>query len=94
MPSFWDRIEVDGIEMELYSGVPEGTGLFPAVVVAQAAGGLDEFIQTIVDRLPPQPERVLYLQERRSIAPYLINQGGYTWLHPVDQRVSIDGLSK
>lgn len=51
MPSFWDRIYVDGNDMELYSGVPVGTGPFPAVVVAQAAGGLDEFIQTIVDRL-------------------------------------------
>jgi len=54
MPSFWDRIYVDGNEMELYSGVPSGTGPFPAVVVAQAAGGLDEFIQTIVDRLAGQ----------------------------------------
>jgi carboxymethylenebutenolidase len=37
--------------MGIYLGMPQGTGPFPAVVVAQAAGGVDEFIQTIVDRL-------------------------------------------
>ena len=51
MPSFWDKVQVEGQEMQMYSSVPEGDGPFPAVVVAQAAGGLDEFIQRVVDNL-------------------------------------------
>ena len=49
--SSWGTIKVDQSEMGIYLGMPQGNGPFPAVVVSQAAGGLDEFIQTIVDRL-------------------------------------------
>ena len=51
MPSFWDKIQGDGQDMDLYSSVPEGTGPFPAVVVIQAAGGVNQFITTVSDRL-------------------------------------------
>ncbi len=51
MNSSWETIQVDQSEMGIYLGMPQGVGPFPAVVVCQAAGGLDEFIQTIVDRL-------------------------------------------
>ena len=51
MSSSWETIQVGQSEMGIYLGMPQGTGPFPAVVVAQAAGGVDEFIQTIVDRL-------------------------------------------
>ena len=55
MASSWEKLQVDGNEMLMYTGIPDsagtGNGLFPAVVVAQPAGGVDEFLQTIVDRL-------------------------------------------
>ena len=55
MGSSWEKLQVDGNEMGMYTGVPDGAGTgngpFPAVVVAQAAGGVDDFLQTIVDRL-------------------------------------------
>ena len=55
MGSSWRYISVDDNDMDIYSGMPDsntyGDGPFPAVVVAQAAGGVDEFIQNIVDRL-------------------------------------------
>ena len=52
MPSFWEKIQVDGNEMDLYAAVPSGgSGPFPAVVVSQHGGGVDQFIQTICDRL-------------------------------------------
>ncbi len=55
MGSSWEKLQVDGSEMGMYTGIPDsadfGNGPFPAVVVAQAAGGVDEFLQTIVDRL-------------------------------------------
>ena len=54
MSSTWETIQVDRFEMGIYLGMPQGNGPFPAVVVSQAAGGVDEFIQTIVDRLAAQ----------------------------------------
>ena len=55
MASTWEKLPVDGSDMDMYTGIPEspgfGNGPFPAVVVAQAPGGVDEFLQTIVDRL-------------------------------------------
>ncbi len=36
--------------MRCYVGVPAGAGRFPAVVVIQHAGGVDEFTQTMSDR--------------------------------------------
>ena len=51
MPSFWEKLQVDGKEMDLYASVPSGAGPFPAVVVSQHGGGVDRFIQTICDRL-------------------------------------------
>ena len=37
--------------MDLYASVPSGSGPFPAIVVSQHGGGVDQFIQTICDRL-------------------------------------------
>ena len=55
MASFWEKLTVDGSEMDMYASVPSSsagfTAPFPAVVVAQHGGGVDEFIQTICDRL-------------------------------------------
>ncbi len=51
MLSFTEHIKVDNQDMELYVSVPDGTGPFPAVVVAQHAGGVDTFIRTMTDRL-------------------------------------------
>jgi len=40
--------------MPTWIGVPEGQGPFPAVIVAQHAGGVDSFIRDFVDRLTAQ----------------------------------------
>ncbi len=50
MPSFWEKVQVDGAAMELYASVPDGSGPFAAIVVSQHGGGVDRFIQTICDR--------------------------------------------
>ena len=50
MPSFWEKIQVDGEDMDLYASVPSGSGPFSAIVVSQHGGGVDRFIQTICDR--------------------------------------------
>ncbi|MDA1127958.1 MAG: dienelactone hydrolase family protein [Chloroflexi bacterium] len=51
MPSFWEKLTVNGTEMDVYASVPDGSGPFPAVVVAQHASGVDKFIQDITDKL-------------------------------------------
>ena len=51
MASFTETVKVDNRDMDLYVSMPDGTGPFPAVVVAQHAGGVDTFICGMTDRL-------------------------------------------
>ena len=55
MPSFTEKIQVAGQDMDVYSSVParvpEKSGPFPAVVVIQAAGGVGDFIKGFADKL-------------------------------------------
>ena len=51
MPAFWDKLQVDGQDMNLYASIPGGSGPFPSVVVIQAAGGVNDFITKVSDRL-------------------------------------------
>jgi carboxymethylenebutenolidase len=51
MASFWEKVQVDRQDMDVYASVPSGSGPFPAVVVCAHGGGVDEFIRTICDRL-------------------------------------------
>ena len=50
MPARWDALTVDGETMRCYVAVPAGEGPFPAVVVIQHAGGVDEFVQEMCGR--------------------------------------------
>jgi len=51
MASFWESIKVDGADMRLYVSVPSGTGPFPAVVIIQHQGGVDDFIEEMTQRV-------------------------------------------
>jgi carboxymethylenebutenolidase len=51
MPSFWESIKVDGADMRLYVSVPSGSGPFPAVVVIQHQGGVDDFMEEMTQRV-------------------------------------------
>ncbi len=51
MPSFWEKLQVDGQDMPVYSSVPSGSGPFSTVVIAHPASGVAEFTQSIADRL-------------------------------------------
>ena len=50
MPSFTEKLQVNGQEMDLYASVPSGSGPFPAVVIAFHIGGIDPFEQAMADR--------------------------------------------
>jgi carboxymethylenebutenolidase len=47
----WENVGVDGRQMRAYVARPEGAGPFPAVVVIQHAGGVDDFVRTMTDRV-------------------------------------------
>lgn len=49
--SSWQEIDSDGSPMRLYVSAPAGAGPFPALMVMQHQGGVDEFIQQITVRL-------------------------------------------
>ena len=51
MPSFTDKLTVNGHEMDMYASIPSGSGPFPAVVIAFHVGGLDDFDRAMADRL-------------------------------------------
>jgi carboxymethylenebutenolidase len=51
MASSWESVSVDGQGMDLYLSLPDGSGPFPAVVVSQHGGGVDQFIRDMADRL-------------------------------------------
>jgi carboxymethylenebutenolidase len=51
MASFRESIQVDGQDMKLYLSVPAGKGPFPAVVIIQHQGGVDEFVEEMTDRV-------------------------------------------
>ena len=51
MPSFLDKLNVGGSEMDMYSAQPQGSGPHPAVVIAFHVGGLDDFDRKMADQL-------------------------------------------
>jgi carboxymethylenebutenolidase len=51
MPSRWDLVSTEGGEMRCYVSSPEGPGPHPGVIVIQHAGGVDDFIRRMSDRL-------------------------------------------
>ena len=46
----WENTKVDGEAMRLFVGLPDGSGPFPALVVIQHQGGVDEFVQDMVKK--------------------------------------------
>ena len=50
MPSFMDKLTVNGEEMDMYAAIPSGSGPFPAVVIAYHVGGMDDFDKVMADR--------------------------------------------
>jgi carboxymethylenebutenolidase len=51
MTGRWDNVAVEGQEMRCYVAEPSGAGPYPAVVVIQHAGGVDDFVRTMTDRV-------------------------------------------
>ena len=50
MAGRWDTVAAAGSDMRCYVSGPSGSGPFPAVIVIQHAGGVDEFVRAMTDR--------------------------------------------
>ena len=55
MGSSWETVKVDDEDMEVYASLPSGPSPFPAVVVSQHGGGVDQFIRDMADKLAGDP---------------------------------------
>ncbi len=51
MSEAWEALSVDGQAVNAFTASPDGDGPFPAVVVIQHAGGVDQFIQEMSGKL-------------------------------------------
>ena len=51
MADRWDSVATADGTMRCYVSEPDGAGLHPAVIVIQHAGGVDDFVRTMTDRL-------------------------------------------
>ncbi len=51
VPTSWQHVESDGSLMRMHVSTPEGAGPFPGIVVIQHQGGIDEFMQSMTQRL-------------------------------------------
>jgi len=49
--SSWQQVDTDNSTLRMHVSLPTGSGPFPAVVVIQHQGGVDEFVQNITRRL-------------------------------------------
>ncbi len=66
--SSWQQTESDNSSMRLHLSAPDGAGPFPAMVVIQHQGGVDEFVRNMTERLAGAG----YL----SVAPDLYHRDG------------------
>ena len=76
MPSFWEKVQVAGQEMDLYASVPDGSGPFPAVVVAHPASGVGEFTQSIADRLALEGYAAVAPNRFHRVTAEMLSGGG------------------
>ena len=91
MASRWDSVTVDKSPMRCYVAPPEGEGPFPAVVVIQHAGGVDEFVQTMTDRVAAAGlqvrEKFQYHGGREVLDKELINGASTPLGHKLQQEL-------
>ncbi|MDA0264328.1 MAG: dienelactone hydrolase family protein [Chloroflexi bacterium] len=93
MPSFWEKLQVNGSEMDVYASVPEGTGPFPAVVVAQHASGVDKFIQDMADKLAGAGYAAVAPDLFHRITDEMVESTGKTKRDQLDDPLIIDDIN-
>ena len=90
MPSFTETVKVNGQDMEIYSAIPEGSGPFPAVVVAHHGSGADEFSKTMADRLAEAGYVAACPNLFHRITPEMLSDGSRPISHMSDPDIIAD----
>ena len=90
MPSFWETIKVDGQDMRVYVSVPSGSGPFPAVVVSQHGGGVDQFIRDMSDRLASEGYAAAAPELYHRITDDMLADGTSRFSHLSDPEIVAD----
>ena len=90
MPSFWETIKVDGQDMRVYVSVPSGSGPFPAVVVSQHGGGVDQFIRDMSDRLAGEGYAAAAPELYHRITDDMLADGTSRFSHLSDPEIVAD----
>ena len=90
MPSFWDKTQVGIREMEMYVSTPSGPEPFPAVIVCHHATGVDQFIQTICDRLAQAGYAAVSPNLFHRITEDLLQDGSRPLQHLSDPEIQAD----
>ena len=90
MPSFWETINVYGQDMRVYVSVPSGSGPFPAVVVSQHGGGVDQFIRDMSDRLASEGYAAAAPELYHRITDDMLADGSSRFSHLSDPDIVAD----
>ena len=90
MPSFWDKVQVENQDMELFVSTPTGAEPFPAVLVCQHGGGVDQFIQTICDRLAQAGYAAVAPNLFHRIGSEMLQDGSQPIQHLRDSEIRAD----
>ena len=90
MPSFWETLKVNGQDMRMYASVPRASGRFPAVVVIHPAGGVEQFPQSICDRLAGEGYAAVAPDLFHRITPEMLADGSTLAQHLSDPDIIAD----
>jgi carboxymethylenebutenolidase len=85
-----ETIKVGGQDMQMYASVPRGSGPFPAIVVAQHGGGVDQFIQTMCDRFAEEGYAAVAPQLYHRITDDMLADGSRPVQHLSDPEIVAD----
>lgn len=90
MASSWERTKVGGQDMDLYVSMPGGSGRFPAVVVSQHGGGVDQFIRDMADRLAAEGYAAVAPDLFHRITENMLADGSRRFQHLSDPDIVAD----
>lgn len=90
MPSSWEKLQVSGSEMDLYTSFPDGLGPFPVVVVAQHGAGVDSFIQKMCERLAEEGYATVAPSLYHRITDAMLADGSRPIHHLIDSEIIAD----
>ena len=90
MAASWETITVAGSEMRMYLSVPDGSGPFPAVLISQHGGGVNEFIQDIANNLAKEGYVACAPELYHRVTEAMLSDGSTAGQHLGDAEIVAD----